>query len=265
MNILVALKPVVDSSQPVRFFAADETVDMGLPFAIADANHLDEPTLLNPFDEVALEAAIRFREEGLASQVTVITVGPVAWEEYLRTALAMGADRALRVEACAGLEPLSVAKCLAATAQEEATDLLLTGRQAVDTDHAQTGAMTAALLGWGQLTCATEICLQPGEAWVLRAVEEGMERWAVGLPAVITVEWHLNAIQETGGPRYASLPNIMRARRKPLELLSPHRWGLLLTPRIRCLALQPPPARPAGRPLQTVEALLTALHWADHG
>ncbi|MBF0461776.1 MAG: electron transfer flavoprotein subunit beta/FixA family protein [Magnetococcales bacterium] len=256
MNILVAIKPVVDPDRPVHFVPMDD------PWPTADASRMTEQTLLNPFDEMALEAAIRFRETGVASQVTVVTVGPLAWEDYLRTALAMGADRAFRVDAPAGWEPLSVAHCLAALAQEESVDLLLTGRQAVDAGHNQTGPMTAALLGWGQVTHAVQILLQAGEAVVLRETERGLERWAVQLPAVITVEWRLNAIHETGGPRYASLPNIMRARRKPLTCLSPDRWGLVLTPHLQCLALQPPPLRPVGQRLQTVDALRAALHEA---
>ncbi|MBF0162093.1 MAG: electron transfer flavoprotein subunit beta/FixA family protein, partial [Magnetococcales bacterium] len=233
------------------------------PWAASEGECLAERTLLNPFDEVALEAALRFRESGLARQVTVVTVGPVAWEEFLRTALAMGADRALRVEGCAGLEPLWVARSLAAVAQEEESRLLLTGRQAVDNDHGQTGAMAAALLGWGHISCATELVLHPDEAWVRRLEATGVAQWAVPLPAVISVEWNLNGIQESGGPRYASLPNIMKARRKPLEPLSPDRWGLSLTPRSRCLALHPPAARPAGRPLASVEELVAFLRRAE--
>ncbi|MEO5339286.1 MAG: electron transfer flavoprotein subunit beta/FixA family protein [Magnetococcus sp. MYC-9] len=255
MNILVAIKPVVDPDRPVCFAEGDVCGHGVGPWSSPGGTSLGVATLLNPFDEVALEAAIRFREAGVASQVTVVTVGPPVWEEHLRTALAMGADRALRVEADAGLEPLSVAKCLAAAARHEEADLLLTGRQGVDADHGQTGVMTAALLGWGQLTCATRIDLQTGEVWVVRETKEGAERWAVPLPAVITVDWCLNGIQEDGGPRYASLPNIMKARRKPLERFSPDHWGLPLTPRLHCLAVQPPAIRPPGRALQSVEAL----------
>ncbi len=258
MNILVALKPVVDPARPVHFFATDGSIADTPPCPSTGS----EPTLLNPFDEIALEAAIRFRENGVATQVTVITIGPLAWEGHLRTALAMGADRALRVEAPAGLEPLSVAKCLAAAARREGIDLLLTGRQAVDEGHNQTGQMTAALLGWGEVTEATQIAIQPGEVVVLREVESGLEQWTVPLPAVITVEWRLNAIHETGGPRYASLPNIMKARRKPLEQIAPDQWGLVLRPQMQCLARHPPLARPPGQRLQTVDALLTALRQA---
>ncbi|MEO5362945.1 MAG: electron transfer flavoprotein subunit beta/FixA family protein [Magnetococcus sp. DMHC-8] len=260
MNVLVAIKPVIDPARPVRFFATDSQADA--PASSTGFDDASDPTMLNPFDEIALEAAIRLQESGMVTRVLVVTVGPAAWEETLRTALAMGADRALRVEAPAHLQPLSVARCLAAVAREEQVDLLLTGRQAVDSDHNQTGQMTAALLGWGQITQATQLTIQSGEALVTRAVANGLEQWAVRLPAVITVDWHLNAIPATGGPRYASLPNILKARRKPLERLSPDRWALAWTPHQHTLALQPPAARPPGQRLQTVQALQTALHQA---
>lgn len=259
MNILVAIKPVIDPTRPVSFF--DSECVAGGPWGASGDGQTVERTLINPFDEIALEAAIRWRETGEAAQVTVVTVGPVAWESDLHTALAMGADRAFRIEAPADLEPLLVAHSLAALAREERIDLLLTGRQAVDAAHNQTGEMTAALLGWGQVSHAIHIVCQAGEAIVLREVEEGLERWAVPLPAVITVEWRLNGIHETGGPRYASLPNIMRARRKPLERLSPDRWGLTRTPHLSCLAITPPSPRPPGRQVQSVADLLTALQW----
>ena len=259
MNILVAIKPVIDPTRPVTFFDSEDMANG--PWRASENDRAIEQTLINPFDEIALEAAIRWRETGDAALVTVITVGPLAWESYLHTALAMGADRAFRVEAPADLEPLLVAHCLAGLAREDGTDLLFTGRQAVDTAHNQTGEMTAALLGWGQVSHAIHVTHQAGEAVVLREVENGLERWAVTLPAVITVEWRLNGIHETGGPRYASLPNIMKARRKPLERLSPDRWGKTLTPHLSCLAITPPPPRPPGKQLQSVADLLTALQW----
>ncbi|MBF0400095.1 MAG: electron transfer flavoprotein subunit beta/FixA family protein [Magnetococcales bacterium] len=258
MNILVALKPVLDPTRPVHFFTPDSVTDAPWPAPHA-GQQMDEQSLINPFDEIALEAAIRWRESGIASQVTVITVGPSAWEAYLRTALAMGADRAVRIEAPAALEPFAVAQSLAAFVKEAGTELLLTGRQAVDAGYNQTGEMTAALLGWGAVSHATRIEFQDREAVVLRGVENGLERWAVKLPAVITVEWSLNAIHTTGGPRYASLPNIMKARRKPLDQLSPDRWGVHFTPRLHHLALQPPAPRPAGKPLRSVAELLDVL------
>lgn len=251
MNILVALKPIIDPARPPTFFSG--------PPLPPDFDRAVEQTLLNPFDEIALEAAIRFQEAGLATQVTVVTVGPLAWEAFLRTALAMGADRALRVEAPPDLEPLSVAKRLATIATEENATLLLTGRQAMDTDHNQTGQMTAALLQWGQVTHAIQIVLQPEAALVLREGENGMERWRVSLPAVITVDWRLNGIHETGGPRYASLPNIMKARRKPLERIPADRWAMTLPPHTTSLSCQPPPLRPPGQRFQAVSPLLEAL------
>ena len=261
MNIFVALKQVAEAS-------------------------------INPFDEIALEAALRFRESpaSLAGQrgcdsashiITVVSVGPMDWENSLRTALAMGADQAIRIEAPIDLEPLLVAKCLASLATREGVDLILTGRQSVDGDHNQTGQMTAALLGWGQATCAVDIQFflevsrhetngkhetsgsgHKGEAIVLREVDNGRERWAVPLPAVITVDLRLNAIHETGGPRYASLPNIMRARRKPLRQISPVTLGVSLVPKLHCLAYQQPAMRPPGKRLQTVDELVWELQTA---
>ena len=220
---------------------------------------------VNPFDEIALEAALRMEER----EIIVISVGPVDWENSLRTALAMGADQAIRVEAPENLEPLWVAHCLAVVARREGVDLILCGRQAVDEDHHQTGQMTAALLGWGQATCAVELGFRPhetgsrGEAIVLREVDGGLERWAVPLPAVITADLRLNAIHATGGPRYASLPNIMRARRKPLTQLSPEMLGISLTANVRCLALHPSPQRPPGKRVYSVRELVATLDAAN--
>lgn len=230
---------------------------------------------LNPFDEIALEAALRLRDTPAAfgleavQAVSVVSIGPNVWEEGLRTALAMGADRGIRVEAEAGLEPLSVARCLAAVVTQEGGHLLLTGRQSVDGDHNQTGQMAAALLGWGQATCAAELTFATAptgngrEAIVVREVDHGLERWAVSLPAVITVDVRLNGIHETGGPRYASLPNIMRARRKPLHLYSPASLGVDLIPTVRTMARHPPHPRPPGKRLHTMEALVEELRMAQ--
>ena len=229
--------------------------------------------VINPFDEVALEAAIRsceipgFFAADVTRQVIVITVGPMDWENSLRTALAMGAGRAIRIEAPADLEPLLVAQCLSAFTRKEGADLILTGRQSIDGDHNQTGQMTAALLGWGQATCVSELKIQKTasndhEAIVQREVEGGLERWAVPLPAVMTVDLRLNAIHETGGVRYASLPNIMRARRKPLERISPALLGVSLAPKSHCLVLRQPAVRPPGKRLKTVEALISELQAA---
>ncbi|MEO5350804.1 MAG: electron transfer flavoprotein subunit beta/FixA family protein, partial [Magnetococcus sp. YQC-3] len=259
MNILVALKPVVDPTRPPAYFTERERAGWDAAGAATPESY-PEKTLLNPFDEIALEAALRFQEAGLASRVTVVSVGPAEWEGFLRTALAMGAERALRVEAPPDLEPLAVAQALAAVAIAEQSDLLLTGRQAVDADHNQTGQMTAALLQWGQVTHAIQIALQAGAAEVLREGDRGLEHWSVPLPAVITVDWRLNGIHETGGPRYASLPNIMQARRKPLLLLSPDQLGVTFTRQITPIACLPPtPPPPPGRRVQRVNELLAAL------
>ncbi len=245
MNILVAVKIVPDPTTPVRHLPDGSGVDL-------DGVKRE----LNPFDEIALEAAIRLREAGLAERVLAVSVGPPTWEAGLRTALALGADRAVRIEADADPEPLSVAKCLAALARRETPRLLLTGRQSVDGDHNQTGQMTAALLGWAQATCASKIDLEPGNPRIIvtREVDGGLERWSLRLPAVITVDLRLNT------PRYASLPNIMKARRKPIETVQPEALGAPLEPQLTLRTIAEPPRRPPGIQVPDAAALATELH-----
>ena len=243
MNILVPVKTVPDPAVPVRLRPDGSGVDLD-----------DVKTVLNPFDEIALEAAIRLRESGDARQVTAVSVGPEAWEAGLRTALAMGADRGLRVAAAPGLEPLPVARCLAALARREAPGLLIFGRQSVDGDHNQTGQMTAALLGWAVATCASELAMAgDGEVRVVREVDGGLERWTVRLPAVVTVDLRLNT------PRYASLPNIMKARRIPLERVTPAQLGVISPPQLTIRAVGEPPRRPPGVRVADVAALAVEL------
>ena len=228
---------------------------------------------INPFDEIALEAALRFREDpgsyGLphVAQIIVASVGPPECDNSLRTALAMGADQAFRVAANANLEPRLIGKCLAVMNRQEQTQLILMGRQAVDHDHQQTGQITAARLGWGQAIAASEIRFAEDfttkrmAALVLREVDHGLERWSIALPAVITVDLRLNNIHESGGARYASLPNIMKARRKPLQTLTTEMLGVDTSAQLRCLGLHPPKERPAGKRVANVEQLLFEL---DH-
>ena len=246
MILLVPVKQVPDPVAPLRF-REDGT---GIVWQ-------DVKTRINPFDEIALEAAVRFREQGVASQVIAVAIGPESWQESLRTALALGADRAVAVTAAEGLEPLLVAKCLAALAKQEGVTLILAGRQSVDGDNNQTGQMTAALLGWGQATCASRIQLTPDgapdAAVVEREVDGGLETWTIPLPAVITTDLRLNT------PRYASLPNIMKARRKPFHHLTPAQLGLRLVPQIEILSVRETPARPLGKRVRDVAELLAHL------
>ncbi|MBF0097981.1 MAG: electron transfer flavoprotein subunit beta/FixA family protein [Magnetococcales bacterium] len=246
MNILVALKPVRDPAQP---FALCATAAPEWP----------EPTQLNPLDTLALEAALRLREAGQAQRVMVITVGPVRWENHLRTALAMGADEAIVLQSDGEWSPLLVAKGLAAAAQRFAVDLLLCGRQTVDRNHNQTGVMAAALLAWGQMTQATALQVRGDALHVEREVEGAREGWLLPLPAVVTVDWGLNGIEQSGGVRYASLPNLVKARRKPLLRVVPSEWQLCEKSQVHLRAWQLPEARAGGRRVASLAELLAGL------
>ncbi|MBF0184999.1 MAG: electron transfer flavoprotein subunit beta/FixA family protein [Magnetococcales bacterium] len=247
MKILVALKPVRDPTQPIPLTATGEEA------APAEA------TQINPFDELALEAALRLREAGAVEQIGVVSVGPAAWENHLRTALAMGADQACLLQSEEEWSPLAVARGLAAVARHWQVDLLLCGRQTIDHNHNQTGPMAAALLGWGQMTHVSGLALHGQTALVEREWEGFHERWSLPLPAVVTVDWRLNGIAESGGVRYASLPNLLKARRKPLQRLSPAAWHLAEEGSLRLLGWQLPEARPAGQRVATLKQLLHAL------
>jgi electron transfer flavoprotein beta subunit len=213
------------------------------------------PTTLNPFDEVAVEEAVRLRESGHAAEVVAVSVGPAACRNVLRTALAMGADRALLLEVPQEPEPLSAAKCLAALVRREAPDLVLMGKQSTDHDHGQTPAMLAGLLGWPQALQASRI--EPG-AEALRVsceLDRGTETLRVPLPAVVSADLRLNT------PRYASLPAVMKAKKKPLDIIEPQALdlGSALEPRLQVLRVEPPPSRAGGRVLPDVESLVQAL------
>ncbi len=204
MKVLVAVKRVVDYNVKVRVKADGSGVDVA-----------NVKMSMNPFDEIACEEAIRLREQGKATEVVAVSLGGSKCQETLRTALAMGADRAILVETSAELQPLAVARLLKAVADREQPGLILLGKQAIDDDSNQTGQMLAALLGWPQATFASRITLEDGHALVAREVDEGIETLRVKLPAAVTVDLRLNE------PRYASLPNIMKAKKKPLETLTP--------------------------------------------
>jgi electron transfer flavoprotein beta subunit len=242
MKILVPVKRVLDYNIKARAKADGSGVELaGLKMS------------LNPFDEIALEAAIRLKEAGQATEVVALSCGDAMVQEGLRTALALGADRALWVSSSEELQPLSVAKLLRAVVLRELPTLVICGKQAIDDDANQTGQMLAALLSWGQATNAAEI--QVGEGWVdvVRETDGGTEPLRLILPAVITTDLRLNE------PRYATLPNIMKARKKPIETLTPEELGVTVEPRLKTLRVQEPPQRPAGVKVDSIATLLARL------
>jgi electron transfer flavoprotein beta subunit len=208
---------------------------------------------MNPFDEISVEEALRLKEAGLATEVVVVSIGPAKAEETLRTALAMGADRAILVEAEGVVEPLAVAKILKAVADAEQPGLIIVGKQAIDDDSNQTGQMLAALLGWAQGTFASKVAIGDGKAQVTREVDGGLQTIEIKLPAVITTDLRLNE------PRYASLPNIMKAKKKPLDKKSPADFGVDTSPRLKVLRTEEPEGRKAGVKVKTVAELVDKL------
>jgi len=208
---------------------------------------------MNPFDEIAVEEAIRLKEKGAASEIVAVSIGPAKAQETLRTALAMGADRAILVQTDDEVEPLAVAKILAKVAQEEQPGLVVLGKQAIDDDSNQVGQMLAALLGWPQGTFASKVEPQGGEVSVTREVDGGLETVALHTPAVVTTDLRLNE------PRYASLPNIMKAKSKPLATKSPGDYGVDTAPRLEILKVAEPPKRQAGDKVGSVDELVAKL------
>jgi electron transfer flavoprotein beta subunit len=208
---------------------------------------------MNPFDEIAVEEAVRLREKGAASEIVAVSLGPPACAETIRTALAMGADRGILVETDAALEPLAVAKMLRALVEREQPGLVIMGKQAIDDDMNATGQMLAGLLGWPQATFASRIEITGEEAVVTREVDGGLETVAVRLPAVITADLRLNE------PRYASLPNIMKARKKPIATLHPAELGVDPAPRLSVLRVTEPPKRQPGKRVGSVAELVDKL------
>lgn len=248
MKIIVGIKRVVDYNVKVRLAEKDGVLAL-------DLAHLKMS--INPFDEIALEEAVRLREKGAAREVVAVSVGTKASHDVLRTAMALGADRALLAEAgsaeYSALEPLHIARIFAKIVQEERADLVLLGKQSIDGDNNQTGQILAGLLGWGQASFASAVQIKNGEARVERETDKGAEILAVPLPAVITADLRLNE------PRYASLPNIMKARKKPIEQRNLADLALDLTPQTEVLALSAPPARKAGVMLKNVDELVRKL------
>ncbi len=246
MKVLVPVKRVIDYNVKVRVKADGSGVDLA-----------NVKMSMNPFDEIAVEEAIRLKEKGIATEVVVVSVGVKQAQETLRTALAMGADRAILIEAAADvqtdIEPLAVAKLLAGVVKEEAPGLVLAGKQAIDNDMNATGQMLAALLGWSQGTFASELAVEGDIATVTREVDGGLQTIKVKLPAIITVDLRLNE------PRYASLPNIMKAKAKPLATKTPADYGVDVTPRLTVVKTVEPAGRKAGVKVGSVDELIAKL------
>ncbi|HCO59347.1 MAG TPA: electron transfer flavoprotein subunit beta, partial [Porticoccaceae bacterium] len=203
--------------------------------------------------EIAVEEAVRMKEKGIAEEVVAVSIGPHAAQEQIRTALALGADRGILVQTDSDLEPLAVAKCFKALCDKENPDMILLGKQAIDGDNNQTGQMIGALTGWAQATFASEINIDDGEATIVREVDAGLQTIKLKLPAVVTADLRLNE------PRYASLPNIMKAKKKPIDTTTPEELGVDTTPRVTLLKATPPPEREAGVKVEDVAELVDKL------
>ena len=242
MKILVPVKRVVDYNVKVRVKADGSGVDLA-----------NVKMSMNPFDEIAVEEAVRLREAGVATEIIAVSCGVTACQETLRTAMAIGADRAILVESDAELQPLAVAKLLKAVVDKEAPQMCILGKQAIDDDSNQTGQMLAALLGWSQATFASKVVIADGQATVTREVDGGLETIGVSLPTVVTVDLRLNE------PRYATLPNIMKAKKKPLDIVKPADLGVDVAPRVVTLKVSEPPKRSAGVKVADVAALVEKL------
>ena len=242
MKVLVPVKRVVDANVKVRVKSDGTGVELA-----------NVKMAMNPFDEIAVEEAIRLKEAGVATEIVVASCGAQACQETLRTALALGADRALLVETNAELQPLAIAKLLKAIVAKESPQLVITGKQAIDDDNNQTGQMLAALLGWPQAAFASNVKIESGGAQVTREVDGGLEMVSIKLPAVVTADLRLNE------PRYVTLPNIMKAKKKPLETLKPEALGVDVAPRVVTLKVEEPPKRKAGSKVADAKALVEKL------
>ena len=242
MKVLVAVKRVVDYNVKVRVKADQSGVD------IADVKFS-----MNPFDEIAVEEAVRLKEKGVATEIIAVSLGVAQCQETLRTALAMGADRAIHVQTDVELQPLAVAKLLKAVCDKEQPQLVILGKQAIDDDCNQTGQMLAALLGWAQGTFASKVEVSGDAVAVTREVDGGLETVSLKLPAIVTTDLRLNE------PRYASLPNIMKAKSKPLASKTPADYGVDITPRLTTLKVEEPPKRVAGVKVADVDELVAKL------
>jgi electron transfer flavoprotein beta subunit len=242
MKILVPVKRVVDYNVKIRVKSDSSGVELA-----------NVKMSMNPFDEIAIEEALRIKESGKAEEVVLASVGPAQAAETIRAGLAMGADRGILIKADGATEPLAVAKALKAVALEERPDLIILGKQAIDDDCNQTGQMLAALLGWGQATFASKLELRDGSVDVTREVDGGLETISLTLPAIVTTDLRLNE------PRYASLPNIMKAKKKPIVEKSAADYGLDFTPRLKIIKVAEPPGRKAGTKVGSVAELVQKL------
>jgi electron transfer flavoprotein beta subunit len=242
MKVLVPVKRVVDYNVKVRVKSDQTGVDIA-----------NVKMSMNPFDEIAVEEATRLKEKGVVSEVVAVSCGVAQCQETLRTAMAIGADRGILVETAVELQPLAVAKLLKALADKEQPQLIVLGKQAIDDDANQTGQALAALLGWPQATFASKVEIADGTATVTREVDGGLETVALTLPAVVTTDLRLNE------PRYVTLPNIMKAKKKPLETVKPEDLGVDVAPRLKTLKVTEPPARQAGIKVTDVAALVDKL------
>jgi electron transfer flavoprotein beta subunit len=242
MKVLVPVKRVIDSNIKARVKSDQTGVDLA-----------NVKMSINPFCEIAVEEAVREKEKGVATEVVAVSVGPTQAQETIRNALAMGADRGILVQTDADPEPLAVAKLLKAVIAEEQPDLVLMGKQAIDGDNNATGQMLAALLGWPQATFASKIEIDGGKARVTREIDGGLQTLEVDLPAIVTADLRLNE------PRYASLPNIRKAKKKPIESIAPADLGVDLTPRHATLKVSEPPKRKGGVKVPDVATLVDKL------
>ena len=242
MKILVPVKRVVDYNVKVRVKSDGSGVDIA-----------NVKMSMNPFDEIAVEEAVRLREAGVATEVVAVSCGVTQCQETLRAAMAIGADRGILVQTDVELQPLAVAKLLKAICDKEMPDAVICGKQAIDDDANQTGQMLAALQGWPQATFASKVALSDGVAKVTREIDGGLETLEIKLPAVVTTDLRLNE------PRYATLPNIMKAKKKPLETLKPEDLGVDVAPRLKTLKVAEPPKRSAGERVADVAQLVDKL------
>jgi electron transfer flavoprotein beta subunit len=242
MKILVAVKRVIDYNVKIRVKADQSGVET-----------TNVKMSMNPFDEIAVEEAVRLKEAGVASEIIVVSIGSAPSQETIRTALAIGADRGLLVEADGDIQPLAVAKILAKIVEKEQPDVVVLGKQAIDDDSNQVGQMLAGLLGWAQGTFASKVAIANGEAEVTREIDGGLETVALTLPVVITTDLRLNT------PRYASLPNIMKAKKKPIDKMKADDLGVDTEPRLTVKSVSEPPKRKAGIKVASVSELIEKL------
>ena len=242
MKVLVGVKRVVDYNVNIRVLSDNSGVDLN-----------NVKMSVNPFDEIAIEEAVRLKEAGTAEEVIAVSVGKSNCQEQIRTALALGADRGILVETDEDMQPLAIAKVMAALIEKEGPQLVIVGKQAIDNDNSQTGPMLAALAGLSQATFASKIEIADGRAEVTREIDGGLETISVSLPAIISTDLRLNE------PRYASLPNIMKAKKKPVDIYTPADLGVDVAPRITTLKVEPPPQRKAGIIVESAEELVDKL------